>query len=136
MARLVLLLAILILVAPNDARGQKLTEQDIKNLKALPPSTLCRKIDFKTANVFAIPTTNIQALIVTGTKPVVNMTVDLKPLVYVRKPEYWGIEVTGCVGIELPQIAPYLAAEDISSMIGTKGIEVIGATGSKKIDVP
>lgn len=66
------------------------------------------------------------------------MEVDLIPLVYIRQPEYWGIEVTGCLpaGIGLPTTAPYIASLPLNGIIGTRGIEVIGATRSEKISVP
>ena len=65
------------------------------------------------------------------------MTVQLMPLIYIQQPEYWGIEVVGCQpGIGLPQTEPYHFTLDISHVLGKKGVEVIGATKSKKIDVP
>ena len=82
-----------------------------------------------------IPKTFI--LIVSGTKPWVTMKVELHPLIYIRQPEYWGIEVVGCQsGIGLPTTAPYQVALDISHTLGTKGIEVIGASTKKQISVP
>jgi len=66
------------------------------------------------------------------------MEVNLKPLVYIRQPEYWGIEVIGGLpgGIGLPTTAPYIASLPLDGTIGTQGIEVIGATRSEKISVP
>ena len=64
------------------------------------------------------------------------MIVELSPLIYIRQPEYWGIEVVGCQnGIGLPQTAPYTVALDITHLLGTKGIEVIGASGRKQLNV-
>jgi hypothetical protein len=58
------------------------------------------------------------------------MKVMLSPLVYVRIPEYWGIEVLGCVnGIVLPTIGTYQELLPLEGTIGTKGIEVIWANG-------
>jgi hypothetical protein len=63
--------------------------------------------------------------------------VQLTPLIYIQQPEYWGIEVIGCQhGNGLPRQAPYSVTLDISHIRGKKGIEVIGATKSQKIDVP
>jgi hypothetical protein len=76
-------------------------------------------------------------LTVTGTKPFLNMEVDLVPLVFVRQPEYWGIEVVGCLrGIGLPAVAPYTVSMPLGGFVGTEGIEVIRATRSEKIEVP
>ncbi|ABD06647.1 hypothetical protein RPB_1939 [Rhodopseudomonas palustris HaA2] len=110
--------------------------KDVATMNALPQASSCRLIDFDEVVVVPgfVPKTFI--LIVSGTKPWVTMTVELRPLVYIRQPEYWGIEVVGCQsGIGLPQTAPYSVTLDITSVLGTKGIEVIGATGKKKVDV-
>jgi hypothetical protein len=66
------------------------------------------------------------------------MEVDLVPLVFIQQPEYWGIEVVGRLpgGIGLPVQAPYSVSINLSGITGTKGIEVIGATRSEKIEVP
>jgi hypothetical protein len=66
------------------------------------------------------------------------MEVDLTPLVYIRQPEFWGIEVIGRLpgGIGLPTTAPYTASLPLNGITGTKGVEVIGATRSEKISVP
>ena len=112
-------------------------EAQLKAFEALPQSTSCRIIGFDTATVVPgfIPKTYF--LIVTGTKPWVTMKVELHPLVYIQQPDYWGIEVVGCQsGIGLPQTAPYHVVLDISHVLGKKGIEVIGATGKKQINVP
>ena len=102
-----------------------------------PACQSVRLISFKTAKVVPgiVPQTWI--LLVSGTKPYVNMTVELSPLVYIRRPEYWGIEVIGSLpGIGLPTTAPYTVALPLDGIIGTKGIEVIGAKKKQKIDVP
>src|SRR5690242_14891993 len=65
-------------------------------------------------------------LIVSGTKPYLNMTVELSPLIYIRQPEYWGIEVVGALhGIGIPVTAPYTVFIPLNGILGTKGIEVI-----------
>jgi len=112
-------------------------EKELKVLEALPQPSTCRIIDFKTAEVVPgfIPKTFF--LIVSGSKPMVTMKVDLVPLIYVKQPEYWGIEVVACqTGIGLPMEAPYHVSLDISHLLGTRGIEVIGASTKKKIKVP
>lgn len=112
-------------------------EKDLKVLQALPSPSTVRVIDFDKAEVVPgfLPKTFF--LIVTGTKPMLTMKVELVPLVYTRQPEYWGIEVIGSQsGIGLPATAPYHVALDISHVLGTKGIEVIGAGRCEKIKVP
>jgi hypothetical protein len=112
-------------------------DSDLQALQALPPSSSCRLIDFDKAEAVPgiIPKTFF--LIVSGTKPWITMQVELHPLIYIRQPDYWGIEVVGCQsGIGLPATAPYHVALDISHLLGTHGIEVIGATTKKQIKVP
>jgi hypothetical protein len=111
--------------------------QDIAKLEALPHATACRLIDFDTAEVVRGIMPNTYFLIVRGTKPWLTMDVELAPRIYIVQPDYWGIEVVGCQsGIGLPMEAPYAVVLNISHVRGTKGIEVIGATHSKQIDVP
>src|SRR5687768_10082293 len=80
-------------------------------------------------------------LVVSGNKPY-PMTVELVPLRYVQRPEYWGIEVVGRVDggggpTPMPAITniPYVAELDLAGCVGTRGVEVIGAGGTEKIAV-
>ena len=105
-------------------------------LKA-PSATSVKLINFTRAEVRPGFLPNTYILIVSGTKPYLNMTVRLSPLIYVRRPEYWGIEVVGSLpGIGLPATAPYTVSLPLDGILGTKGIEVIGANRRKKIPVP
>lgn len=95
-----------------------------------------RLIDFEHAEVVPGFITGTFFLVVSGTKPYLNMKVRLSPLIYIRRPEYWGIEVVGSLpGIGLPATAPYHVFIPLSGITGTKGIEVIGVTRRKKIKV-
>jgi hypothetical protein len=101
-----------------------------------PAPQSVRLIDFERAEVHPgfLPGTYI--LIVSGTKPYVTMQVQLSPLVYVRQPEYWGIEVLGSLpGMGLPVLAPYSVSLPLGGVIGTIGIEVIGANKRKQIAI-
>lgn len=112
--------------------------QAIPTTEQAPPATNCRVIDFESAQVRTLPTVPAQhVLVVRGEKPYLNMQVNLVPLVYIRQPEYWGIEVTGCLPeVGLPAVGDYRVKLDLAGTIGTRGIEVIGANRSEKIDVP
>jgi hypothetical protein len=104
---------------------------------AAPVAQSVRVISFKTAKVIPAFIPGTYVLIVTGTKPYLNMTVELSPLIYIRRPDYWGIEVVGSLpGIGLPATAPYHVALPLDGIIGTKGIEVIGSNRRQKFDVP
>lgn len=101
-----------------------------------PASQSVRLIDFERAEVYPgfLPGTYI--LVVSGTKPYVTMQVSLSPLVYVRQPEYWGIEVIGSLpGMGLPVLAPYTVSLPLGGILGTIGIEVIGANKRKQIAI-
>ena len=75
-------------------------------------------------------------LVVSGVNPIAGVSVSLEPLVYVRQPEFWGIEVTACAPvIGLPVMTPYTEKLDVTHALGTKGVEVIGAFSTEKIPV-
>lgn len=107
------------------------------NLAANPAAQSCRLIDFKEAKVFPGFFPNTWFLVVSGEKPCINMDVSLVSLVYVKCPDYWGIEVVGCLphGICLPTTGKYQVTIPLAAITGSKGIEVIGARGRKKIKV-
>jgi hypothetical protein len=112
-------------------------EQDIREYQGLPQSEACRLIDFEEVDVVTLEIFPPQEVLsVSGTKPYLNMEVSLRPLTYIRQPEYWGIEVVGCLpGFGLPALAPYAVSIRLAGYMGTAGIEVIGATRSEKIEL-
>lgn len=113
-------------------------EASLQSFEKLAAPQSCRVISFDKAEVLTLESDPPQYLLtVSGTKPWLHMTVELMPLIYVRRPEYWGIEVVGCLkGFDLPVITPYQVSLNLSGLLGTKGIEVIGADRSEKIEVP
>jgi hypothetical protein len=122
-----------------------MNEEWKEEYKTLPKAGSHRLIDFEQASVVTDrpPAFPPQFLMVSGRKPYANMWVDLVPLVYVKRPEYWGIEVVGRLplGIGLPsEEAHHGVTYDVtiplySGLTGTKGIEIIGATRSERIEV-
>ena len=113
--------------------------QPIEDYESLPKSGSYRLLDFEWAEVVTLESFPPQYLLrVGGTKPYANMRVDLSPLVYVRQPECWGIEVVGRLrgGILLPAEVPYEVSLPLSGITGTRGVEVIGASHSEKLEVP
>ncbi|MDQ5820170.1 MAG: hypothetical protein M3540_01880 [Actinomycetota bacterium] len=96
-----------------------------------------RLIDFDDAEVVTLETfPPLEILVVRGEKPYLNMSVALVPRVYIRQPEYWGIEVVGSTnGFVLPATAPYTVSLKLAGLVGTRGIEVVGATKTKTIDL-
>ncbi len=111
----------------------------MEGYEALPKAGSYRLVDFEWAEVVTLESFPPQFLLrVGGTKPYANLRVDLSPLVHIRQPEYWGIEVVGLLrgGILLPAEVPYEVSLPLSGIMGTRGIEVIGATHSEKIEIP
>ena len=114
-----------------------MSEEQIGAFLALPTLQSCRVIDFDSARVVTRPADPPRhVLVVRGDKPFFDMAVSLSPLVYVRQPEYWGIEVVGCLSeLGLPVVTPYVVTLELTGTIGTRGIEVIGASRSERIDI-
>ena len=113
-------------------------ETQFESLQQLPTPQSSWIIDFEKADVITLRSFPPQhVLVVSGTKPYANMKVELQPRIYVRQPEYWEIEVVGSLpgGIGIPALAPYTVSLPLAGVMGTKGIEVVGATRSEKIDV-
>lgn len=112
-------------------------ERTLPEVVALPSGTSSRIIDFERAEVRPGFVSGTWFLIVQGVAPCSNMEVSLNPLIYIQQPDYWGIEVVGTLrsGICLPRQTDYLATLDITNVLGTEGVEVIGATRSEKIPV-
>lgn len=114
-------------------------EQQLRQHQELPKPDSQRLIDFERAQILGLRTFPPQFVLrVTGTKPYLNMEVELVPLVFIQQPEFWGTEVVGRLpgGIGLPALAPYDVSIALSGITGTKGVEVIGATRSKRIGLP
>lgn len=118
---------------------QKQKQEHLKEYHKLPKAQSYRLIVFDQAEIITLESDPPQyVLVVRGTKPYLNMRVELNPLTYIQQPEYWGIEVVGRLrgGIGLPVQTPYTASIPLVGITGTRGIEVIGATRSEKIEIP
>lgn len=116
-----------------------MSEKQMRPYADLPRAESVRLVDFERVEILTLESFPPQfVLSVTGTKPYSNMEVELIPLVFVRQPEYWGIEVVGRLrgGIGLPVLAPYAVSLPLTGITGTEGVEVIGANRSEKIKVP
>ncbi len=107
------------------------------NLAGNPAAESCRLIDFEKVEVRPGIIPETWFLTVIGTKACSNMRVELIPLVYVKCPEYWGIEVVGCLpqGICLTAVAPYEVTIPLAGITGSEGIEVIGANKREELVV-
>lgn len=119
-----------------------MAQEQVQELQGLPTPESTRLIDFTKVEIVTLESFPPQfILVVSGIKPYRNMTVRLVPLTYVRRPEYWGIEVVASVsGLALPATAPYTVSLQLNQLgttgfIGTRGIEVIGASRSERHDI-
>lgn len=116
-----------------------MSEQQLRVHQDLPKAESRRLLDFERAQILTLESFPPQFVLrVTGTKPFLNMEVQLEPLVFIQQPEFWGIEVVGSLpgGIGLPALGPYDVSIPLSGITGTRGIEVIGASRTKRIRVP
>ena len=108
------------------------------HLEQPPAPTSSRLIDFERVEIITLESFPPESvLVVSGVKAAANVEVSLNPLAYVRQPEYWGIEVVGTTRGENGSVAPvpYQDWLSLPGVIGTKGIEVIGAGRSERRDV-
>jgi hypothetical protein len=111
---------------------------EVLQAPSMPDPSLCKPIDFARALVRTVDTPpSDRFLVVSGVKPFSSMEVVLSPVKYIRQPEYWEIDVLGCVRtVGMPTPTPYTASLRLGSTVGTKGIEVVGATQRVTINVP
>ena len=106
----------------------------VREFEAAPKCESHRLIRFDRAEIVE---TNPPTLVVSGEAPCLNMEVALQPRVYIRCPEYWGIEVVGCLpgGFCLTAMKPFRVTLSLAGIVGSEGIEVVGADGGRKIEV-
>jgi hypothetical protein len=123
---------------PDQASVPAMDHADIQAYQALPQVAMFRRLDFDEAQVIALRSFPPQFILrVSGTKPYATMDVELVPFVYVRQPDYWEIEVVGSLRTPgVPVAAPYAVSLPLAGRLGTRGIEVVGANRSQRIDVP
>jgi hypothetical protein len=107
------------------------------SLQSNPAAQSYRLLDFDSVTVTPGIINGTFFLTVTGSKPCLNMRVELSPLIYIRCPEYWGIEVVGHLphGLCLPAMGRYEETIELTGITGSRGIEVIGASGTERRDV-
>jgi hypothetical protein len=117
---------------------QAFSERDLKDLHGRAASQSCRLLDFEEADVRPGIVNDTWILVVRGNAPCANMRVELLPLIYIKQPEFWEIEVVGCTSgpICLPQAKPFTEILPLNGTIGTAGIEVVGTSRRMKIALP
>jgi hypothetical protein len=115
---------------------ETLTATTLEALHSRAASKTCRLLDFDGAEVRPGFVNGTWILIVQGKAPCGNMRIDLVPLVYIARPDYWEIELVGCLRgpLCLPE-RPFIETLPLDGTLGTAGIEVVGATRRKRIAV-
>src|ERR671912_2091684 len=103
----------------DDGHGQSRKNTVLPRFTDLPRADAYRRIDFERVEVRPGVAAGTYILVVSGTAPYANMRVELVPLVYVRRPKYWGIEVVGSLpgGIGLPAEAPYTVSLPLDGFV-------------------
>jgi len=102
----------------------------------LPPTT-CGLVTVDRATLVQDPAGPARRvlLVVSGWNPSPAYTDRLVPLVYVRQPAYWGVRAEGCgPKYGAPPAERYTVTLDVTSTLGTLGVEVIGS--NRTIQLP
>lgn len=125
------------LILGSESRSAGLSQSQVDEFSNLPSAQFCRRLHFESVDIVPGFINDTWFATVVGKKPWITIEVHLVPLIYTRRPEYWGIEVIGCSrGIGLPQEASYQVTIGLNGILGTKGIEIIGAGKPEKHAVP
>ena len=94
-------------------------------------------VDFLTAEISA-GANGAPELRVSGRQPGPNVRVKLSPVTYIVQPDYWRIEVRAVsppAGSATDLPADFIATLMLDGSVGKQGIEVAGATVTRRLDV-
>lgn len=103
----------------------------------MPLAESCRLLPVDCASLRPGFVNDTYFLLVSGIKPYAAMTAKLLPRIYTRKPDWWEVEVVGCLesGIVADVTGPYSEQKEIWFW-GNKGIEVIGRDFKQRFERP
>jgi hypothetical protein len=98
----------------------------------------CYPIDFNGIDIEWFARRGVYQLTVTGTKPYMNMDVSLSHEAYNGRPAYWRTVVIGCVknGLLMPLASPYYITMNLDQFVGSRGVEIVGASRKVRRDIP
>ncbi len=98
----------------------------------------CYPIDFTGIDIDYYAGRRVYQLTVTGMKPFTNMDVSLSHEAYNGRPAYWRTVVVGCVknGLLIPIAAPYYVTMNLDRFVGSRGVEIVGASRKVRRAVP
>ena len=105
-----------------------------RSFDSLPLAQACRRIDFDFVEVREpVLPGGSRLLLVSGVKAWADLRVTLEPLPCRETPEFRMIEVVGrLTGSGLPALVDFSVALPLEAALGSKGIEVVGATKSER----
>ena len=130
----------LILVAASAAAAGPLGKPEASSL-IVPIWSLtgeCYPIDFNGIAIEWYAGRGVYQLTVTGVKPYMNMDVSLSHEAYNGRPAYWRTVVIGCVknGLLMPLASPYYITMNLDQFVGSRGVEIVGASRKVRRDIP
>jgi hypothetical protein len=98
----------------------------------------CYPIDFTGVDIQWYQGRGVYQLTVTGVKPYTNMEVSLSHEAHSGRPAYWRTVVVGCVknGLLMPLASPYYVTMNLDKFVGSRGVEIIGASRSVRRALP
>ena len=98
----------------------------------------CYPIDFTGVDIEYYAGRGVYRLTVTGVKPYTNMEVSLSHEAYNGRPAYWRTVVVGCVknGLLMPLASPYYVTMNLDKFVGSRGVEIVGASRNIRRAVP
>jgi hypothetical protein len=131
----------LVLIAMLPAAAAPLASKPPMPSLVVPAWSLlgdCYPIDFSDVDIEWYAGRGAYQLTVSGVKPYTNMEVSLSHEAYSGRPAFWRTLVVGCVknGLVLPLASPYYVTMLLDQFVGTKGIEIVGASRSVRRGVP
>jgi hypothetical protein len=105
---------------------------------ALSLTGSCEPIDFDSVDIEWYRDRRTYVLTVSGIKPYTNMEVSLSHYSYPGRPAYWATTVIGCVKnfLVMPIPSPYYVTMPLDQFVGTKGVEIVGASRKLRHTVP
>lgn len=110
---------------------------DDKSRSIAEPASRCRPIDFSYLDMKWNPSRGVYVLTIRGEKPYANMVVSLSHRSYYGRPQWWRTTVVGCLksfGIPIP--APYWVSLPLDQFVGSKGVEIVGASTASRHPIP
>src|SRR3712207_5999718 len=114
------------MICDCKSREKAMREACTVELGTLPGSASYQRLEYEQAGIIMLQRSPAQYfVVVTGTRPYLNMVVDLVPLEHPRTSDYWGIELIGRLyGSALPVECRFTVALPLTGTLGIRGVEV------------